>query len=90
MRRSKADQEGHGHVCHSARDDRLPGGGSLKAWLEAAAITEGPVFRPIAKGERICDARLMDRSIANIVKAHAARVGFDPAASPVIPCDRAS
>jgi len=24
---------------------------ALKAWLEAGAITEGPVFRPIAKGE---------------------------------------
>jgi site-specific recombinase XerD len=38
------------------------------------------VFRPIAKGERIQGARLTDRSIAVIVKAHAARVGLDPAA----------
>jgi hypothetical protein len=53
---------------------------ALKAWLEAAVITEGPVFRPIAKGQRISDARLTDRSIANIVKAHAARVGLDAAA----------
>jgi hypothetical protein len=36
--------------------------------------------RPIAKGERLSDARLTDRSIANIVKAHAARVGLDAVA----------
>ena len=41
----------------------------------------GPVFRPIAKGERVSDTRLTDRSIAAaIVKAHAARVGLDPVA----------
>ena len=39
---------------------------ALKAWLDAAAITEG-LFRPIAKGERIRAARLTDRSIAAIV-----------------------
>jgi hypothetical protein len=53
---------------------------ALKAWLDAAAITTGSLFRPIAKGERIQGARLTDRSIAAIVKAHAARVGLDPAA----------
>jgi site-specific recombinase XerD len=37
------------------------------------------VFRPIAKGGRIRLARLTDRSVATIVKAHAARAGFDPA-----------
>jgi hypothetical protein len=48
--------------------------------IVSSAITAGPVFRPIAKGERIQGARLTDRSIAAIVKAHAARVGLDPAA----------
>ena len=51
---------------------------ALKAWLEAAAITEGPVFRPIAKGGRIQATRLTDRSVAAIVKAHAQRAGLDP------------
>jgi hypothetical protein len=51
---------------------------ALKAWHEAAAITEGPVFRPIAKGGRIQAARLTDRSVADIVKAHARRAGLDP------------
>jgi hypothetical protein len=51
---------------------------ALKAWLEASAIIEGPVFRPIAKGERVQQAKLTDRSVADIVKAHAQRAGLDP------------
>jgi integrase len=51
---------------------------ALKAWLEAAAITEGAVFGPIAKGGRIQPTRLTDRSVAHIVKAHARRAGLDP------------
>jgi hypothetical protein len=51
---------------------------ALRAWLEAAAITEGPVFRPIAKGGRIQPTRLTDRSVAAIMKAHAQRAGLDP------------
>jgi site-specific recombinase XerD len=80
IRRSKTDQEGHGDVIAVPRGTIACPVAALKAWLEAAAITEGPVFRPIAKGRRVSDARLTDRSIAAIVKAHAARVGLDPAA----------
>jgi site-specific recombinase XerD len=36
------------------------------------------VFRPLGKGRRVRLARLYDRSVANIVKAHAERVGLDP------------
>ena len=50
---------------------------ALKAWLNAAAIIEGAVFRPIAKGGRIQATRLTDRSVADIVKAHQ-RAGLDP------------
>jgi site-specific recombinase XerD len=37
-----------------------------------------PMFRPISKGEHLQSTRLTDRSVANIVKAHAKRVGLDP------------
>jgi hypothetical protein len=46
---------------------------AYKAWIEAAKLTAGPVFRPVAEGERLQEARLSDRSVAKIVKAHAAR-----------------
>ena len=52
----------------------------MKDWLEAAAISEGPVFRRIRKGgKRIETERLTDRSVANIVKVHVEAVGLDPA-----------
>jgi integrase len=78
IRRSKTDQEGHGHVIAIPRGVIACPVAALKAWLEAAAITEGPVFLPIAKGERIQPTRLTDRSVAEIVKGHARRAGLDP------------
>jgi integrase len=53
---------------------------AYRAWIEVAKLTAGPVFRPIAKGERLQGGRLTDRSVAKIVKAHAARIGLGPAA----------
>jgi hypothetical protein len=49
-----------------------------RAWLDAAGITTGPVFRSIRKGGKVGD-RLTDQSVAHIVKFHAARVGLNPA-----------
>jgi integrase len=51
---------------------------ALRAWLDAAGITTGPVFRSIRKGGKV-GGRLTAQSIAAIVKIHAARVGLDPA-----------
>jgi site-specific recombinase XerD len=78
IRRSKTDQEGHGHVIAIPRGVIACPVTALRAWLEAAAITEGPGFRPIATGGRIQATRLTDRSVADIVKAHALRAGLDP------------
>ena len=78
VRSSKTDQEGHGHVIAIPRGMIACPVAALRDWLEAAAVTEGPVFRPIAKGGRIQPTRLTDRSVADIVKAHARRAGLDP------------
>jgi integrase len=51
---------------------------ALRAWLNAAGIATGPLFRSLRKGGKV-GARLTDRSVAEIVKGHAARVGLDPA-----------
>jgi site-specific recombinase XerD len=48
-------------------------------WIASASIIEGPVFRPLAKGGRLLNGRLTDRSVAEIIKTHAARVGLEPA-----------
>jgi Phage integrase family len=78
IRRSKTDQEGFGHVIAIPRGMIACPVAALKAWLEAAVITEGPVFRPVAKGGRLQATRLTDGSVADIVKAHAQRAGLDP------------
>jgi site-specific recombinase XerD len=53
---------------------------AAKDRLAAAGITEGPVFRPIGKGGRLCARRLAPQSVALIVKSYAARLGLDPGA----------
>jgi site-specific recombinase XerD len=79
IRHSKTDQEGRGAVIAIPRGRLACPVEALKAWFQAALIASGPIFRPIAKGERLLGSRLTDRSVAKIVKAHAARAGLDPA-----------
>jgi site-specific recombinase XerD len=79
IRRSKTDQEGQGQVIAVPRGMVACPVATLRAWLDAVGINEGAIFRPIGKGNRIRDRRLTDRSVAAIVKSHAARVGLDPA-----------
>jgi len=50
---------------------------SLQAWLDAAGIEAGPIFRPIDKAGTVRTSRLTGRSVANFVKAYAGRAGLD-------------
>jgi integrase len=50
----------------------------VRAWIEAAGLDEGPLFRAVLKGSRLGPKRLSDRAVANVVKAHARRVGLNP------------
>jgi site-specific recombinase XerD len=79
IKRSKTDQEGAGDLVSVPYGSRLRPVCALKAWLEAAVVSDGPIFRPIRKGGKIEAQRLTDRSVANIIKARAEAVGFDPA-----------
>ena len=49
---------------------------ALRAWLTAANITEGPVFRNIRKGGAI-GTRLSDESVSLITKAYVAARGLN-------------
>ena len=79
IRRSKTDQEGEGATVAVPEGRRLTPLAHLRAWLEAAGISEGPVFRPLWKGGRVRPARLSDHAVARIVQARAAAAGLDPA-----------
>jgi len=82
IRRDKTDQEG------ARREIGLVYGSTaatcpvrtLRAWLDAAGIAAGPVFRAVDKGGRVSAERLSDRAVALIVKAAAERAGLEPEA----------
>jgi integrase len=50
---------------------------ALQAWLEAAGINEGPVFRGVAGHGRV-QGRLSGYAVALVVKRYAAAGGLDP------------
>jgi site-specific recombinase XerD len=80
IRRSKTDQEGHGVTVAVVRGGTCCPVKAVKGWLAAAGITEGPIFRPVAKGGKVGDRRLAAKSVCDITKAYAGRVGLDGAA----------
>jgi hypothetical protein len=81
LRRSKTDQEGLGRRVAIPRGEIACPIAAIRAWLEAADITEGAVFRRIfnRRNQRVTDRRLAPRNVAAIVKQGASRLGFDPA-----------
>jgi len=76
IRRSKTDQEGHGETIAIARGVTTCPVKAVKAWLQAAGISEGPLFRPVAKGGRLIAQRLKAEAVCDIVQAYAKPLGF--------------
>lgn len=89
LRRSKTDQSGEGRAVG------IPVGSNvetcpvlaMRAWLEAAGIEDGPVFRwlngrghlpSVKELDRHLSARLSGHSIATVVKRACKAVGLDP------------
>jgi site-specific recombinase XerD len=77
IRRSKTDQEGKGAVIAIVRGGACCPVRAVRAWLDAAGITEGPVFRPVRKGGAVRDRRLTAQSVRLVVKAQAKQAGLD-------------
>lgn len=85
LRRSKTDQEGIGRTVFIpyAKGSRCPVK-ALKSWLELAGITEGPLFRPISRHDKVVGEKsLTPQSVALIVKASVRRMSGDEAAKSV-------
>lgn len=75
--RSKVDQFGVG------RKIAVPHGRTaacpvlaLAGWLNAARISEGPLFRAVTKGGAVSASRLSDQAVSLIVKARVAPIGL--------------
>src|SRR5215472_676338 len=79
IRRSKGDQEGQGQEIAIPRGAKLRPVEALQAWLVAAGITSGPVFRAVARGDRVFEWSLSTDAVARIVKKFARRLDLDPA-----------
>lgn len=78
VRKGKTDQEGQGlkkFIYYGERASQCPVR-LLDAWLRAAGITEGAVFRQVNKGGRVGN-RMSDKAIYNVVKEAAEKAGFD-------------
>lgn len=81
VRRSKTDQDGAGECVPVIRGRTACPVTALRAWLDAAGIADGPVFRPLARGgRRALPVSLTPYSIGVVVKRAAALAGLDPAA----------
>jgi integrase len=79
LRRSKTDQEGRGRLVaipYAGTPDRCPVR-ALRAWLDAARITSGPLFREVTRHGHVSAAPLTGRSVARVVKRAAAAAGLD-------------
>ncbi len=76
---SKGDQGGAGQSVAILEGRRIEPVRHYHAWIEAAGIREGRVFRRLTPHGRVTDAALSEQSVALVVKKRAAAVGYDPA-----------
>ena len=77
IRRSKADQEGEGAIAAVTPDAMR----HLRAWIDAAGIEGGPLFRSVLKGSRVSKGGraaggLDAGDVARIFKAMASKAGL--------------
>jgi integrase len=80
VRRSKTDQESVGveiAITRGRGPETCPVV-AYQAWIEAAGLSEGPVFRRVRKNGLVGADRLTDRSVADLVKKLAEAAGLDP------------
>lgn len=77
IRRSKTDQEGAGQTIGILEGSRLRPLSSVRAWLDAAQITDGLLFQRLSKGGKLLGPMTPD-AIAVLVKNYAKQAGFDP------------
>ena len=78
IKKSKTDQENQGQQIAIYQGERFKVVDALKTWCDAANITQGAVFRPLAKGGKVLASPLSTKTIAKTVKHYAALAGLNP------------
>ncbi len=79
LRRSKTDQNGEGRkigIPYGSNPDTCPVR-MVQAWIEATAISAGPLFRSISRHGQARPGRLSGIDVARVVKKLAERAGLD-------------
>ena len=79
IRKSKTDQEGLGATIAISRGSTACPVDAVSAWIQAAAIVEGPVFRPVTRTGKVSARQLSARAVAELVKYYAHRAGLKAA-----------
>lgn len=78
---SKGDQIGSGNqiAIPYAPDRDICTVRAVRAWINAAGLTTGPLFRGFKRNLLPRDTQLNDKAVAEIVKKYMARLGLNPA-----------
>ena len=76
---SKGDQAGEGQTVAALG---VPGSPycpvtALRVWLQAAGITDGPLFRRISSSGSVGDAALSDKTVVRLIKRTAKEAGLN-------------
>lgn len=80
LRKSKTDQDGAGRkigIPYGSNPETCPVR-TTQAWIDASAITNGPLFRVVDRHGHIRGRSPSPADVARIVKKLALRVGLDP------------
>ena len=80
IRRSKTDQDAAGRqvgIPYGSNPATCPVR-NLRAWLDLAGITDGPLFRPVDRHGKIAAGRLSAAGANRIVQRAVRRTGVDP------------
>lgn len=78
--RSKTDQEGAGvvkSIPYGEHPETCPVR-ALRAWLDVAGVTAGPIFRQVDRGGHVGGEALTAQVVGLIVKRYAKALGYDP------------
>ena len=79
IRRSKTDPEAQGQESAIPRGSQLRPVETLQAWLAAAGISDGALFRPVSKGGTVGPSPLGADGFVRALKRRAAAADLDPA-----------
>jgi integrase len=78
IRRSKTDQEAQGHEIAVPHGTRIRPVRALRAWLEAAGITAGPLFVQVRRGGHATAEAIDAHQVGRIVKQRCQAAGISP------------